>query len=141
MFATKYRGAISSSRVINAFDFLRKRSEEASLAAQREARALEREAQKAATLGDVTEADNALAETDSPSDAEATDKEREEAESGSLGMKRPGPSWGFSAEQESPQGGAGLVSLLGDVASLEERIQGGWNVAIKAGGRSVVVNR
>lgn len=50
--------------------------------------------------------------------------------------RRPAP-WVRNAENTLPKGGAGLVSLMGDMSSLEQRIQGGWNLVIKAGGRYV----
>lgn len=45
--------------------------------------------------------------------------------------------WEKNAESTLPQGGAGLVSLMGDMSSLEQRVQGDWTLAIKAGGRCV----
>ena len=131
MFASKYRGGISSKRIINAFEFLKKRSEEAALAAKREAAVLEREA----TLAVANSGQTTTNET-SEDDKNATNRNFEE---NSSGVKRRRPPWEDEAKSSFPKGGAGLVSLMGDASSLEKRIQGGWNLVIKAGGRCVLV--
>lgn len=127
MFASKYPGGISSKRIINAFEFLRKRSEEAALAARREASALRKQAEAAEPQ--QTEEDPASGEG----------KEGENPVKDSINLERKPAPWVRNAESTLPQGGAGLVSLMGDMSSLEQRIQGGWNMVIKAGGRSVSV--
>lgn len=129
MFASKYRGGISSKRILKAFEFLKKRSEEATLAAQREAEALEKMDQVSAEDSDVEKAN------ETPTgDGEESEENPEES---SYGIKRRRPPWERNAESRLPKGGAGLVSLMGDVSSMEQRIQGGWNLVIKAGGRYV----
>lgn len=134
MFASKYPGGISSKRIINAFEFLRKRSEEAALAAQREASALRKQAQ-AASAGnpeqEQTEEDPASAE------GGEGEKSAENPVENPIDLEQRTPPWVKNAESTLPKGGAGLVSLMGDMSSLEQRIQGGWNLVIKAGGRYV----
>lgn len=132
MFASKYPGGISSKRIINAFEFLRQRSEEAALAARREASALRKQAQAAS----VENPEQQQAE-ESPAAGEG--EGAESSAEGSLGLERRPAPWVRNAESTLPKGGAGLVSLMGDMSSLEQRIQGGWNLVIKAGGRSVPV--
>ena len=134
MFASKYPGGISSKRIINAFEFLRKRSEEAALAAQREASSLRRQAQ-AASEQEKTEEDPASAQ------GERRENSAKNPIENPIELERRPPPWVKNAESLLPTGGAGLVSLMGDMSSLEQRIQGGWNLVIKAGGRYVFAFR
>lgn len=140
LFASKYKGGISKTRIIKAFDFLKQRSEEASLAARRETAVLRKQQEKqqaqdgvdAAAAAAVVAA--AAAEGgDGGGDGKGGKQEQSEQEVFAL-KKAP---WKKNAENTLPQGGAGLVSLMGDVSSLEQRIQGEWTLAIRAGGRCV----
>ncbi|CAM9514000.1 unnamed protein product, partial [Laminaria digitata] len=132
LFASKYPGGISSKRIINAFEFLRKRSEEAALAARREASALRKQAQAAS-------AENPEQQQAEEPPAAGEGEGAESSAEGSLGLERRPAPWVRNAESTLPKGGAGLVSLMGDMSSLEQRIQGGWNLVIKAGGSKVEV--
>ena len=117
---------------MKAFEFLRKRSEEAALAARREASALRKQAEAAS-------AENPEQQQAEDDPASGERQGRENAAEKPLDLERRPPPWVRNAESTLPQGGAGLVSLMGDMSSLEQRIQGGWNLVIKAGGRSVTV--
>lgn len=128
MFASKYKGGISKSRIINAFDFLKKRSEEASLAARREASALRKQREKRLQEEEVEEQDRAQ-------EGGGEEAKQEQSEQEMFALKKT--PWKKNAEKTLPKGGAGLVSLVGDTSDLEQRIQGGWSLAIKASGRSV----
>lgn len=126
MLAFKYKGGISKNRIIKAFDFLKQRSDEASLAARREASMIQKQEEQQRQ----EDADAAVTAGDT-GDGEQTEKTEEEL----FGLKRA--PWEKNADGTLPVGGAGLVSLMGDMSSLEQRIQGGWTLAIRAGGRFV----
>lgn len=134
MFASKYKGGISKNRIIAAFDFLKQRSEEASLAARREASLIRKQQQQAQ---DDADAAAAAAENENGEEGGSGGKQEKTEEELFALKKTP---WEKNAESTLPQGGAGLVSLMGDMSNLEERMQGGWKLAIKAGGRSVIRN-
>lgn len=133
MFACKYQGGMSSKRIMKAFEFLKKRSEEAVRASEREAAELQKQAQAAAAKasGDASEQEGP--EETPVTGGDETNNEENSAEN-PYGLKRRRAPY-LSVENTFPKGGAGLVSLLGDVSSLEQRIQGGWNLVIKTGGR------
>lgn len=133
MFACKYNGGVSSKRIINAFEFLKKRSEEAALAAQREATELRQKAQQALTGAGGEEEDD----QNTPGDEEA--EENSEDGSGLVVRRTARLVIEDQAEKDFPKGGAGLVSLMGDLSSLETRIQGNWKLTIKAGGRCLLM--
>lgn len=128
MFACKYNGGVSSKRIINAFEFLKKRSDEAAVAAQREAAELRRKAQKPPAVAGGEEYDKNM-----PDEEDAEDLSGEPSEL--LRRRRARLTNIDQAKNDFPKGGAGLVSLMGDLSSLETRIQGSWNLVIKAGGR------
>lgn len=133
MLAFKYKGGISKNRIIKAFDFLKQRSDEAALAARREASMIrkQQEQQRQQQQDDADAAAAAGVITDDNGGESKTEKTEEEL----FGLKRA--PWEKNADSTLPEGGAGLVSLMGDMSSLEQRIQGGWTLAIKAGGRCV----
>eukprot|EP00752_Nemacystus_decipiens_P010614 g9452.t1 len=139
MFASKYKGGISKNRIIKAFDFLKQRSEEASLAARREAAVLRKQQQKQQQAQDDADASAAAASTaaaeggDGSVDGQEGEQEKSDQEMFAL-KRKP---WEKNAKSAVPTGGAGLVSLMGDMSSLEQRIQGEWTLAIKAGGSTV----
>lgn len=128
LFACKYNGGVSSKRIINAFEFLKKRSDDAALAAQREAAELRRKAQK-------TSADAGGAEDYQNMPGEEDEEDLSGEPSELLRRRRARLKITDQAKNDFPKGGAGLVSLMGDLSSLETRIQGSWNLVIKAGGR------
>lgn len=130
MFASKYKGGISKNRIIKAFDFLKQRSDEAALAARREAAALRKQQEKQQAQDDADAAAAAAAEG---GDGQKGEEEKSDQEVFAL-KRKP---WEKNAKSTLPEGGAGLVSLMGDMSSLEQRIQGEWTLAIKAGGRCV----
>eukprot|EP00903_Cladosiphon_okamuranus_P009413 g8977.t1 len=134
MFASKYKGGISKNRIIKAFDFLKQRSEEASLAARREAAALRRQQEKQAQ----DDADAAAAAAASAEGTKGVDGKKQEKTDQEVFALKKKP-WEKNASSDFPKGGAGLVSLMGDMSSLEQRIQGEWTLAIKAGGSNVDV--
>ncbi|CAM9383114.1 unnamed protein product [Scytosiphon promiscuus] len=132
MLAFKYKGGISKNRIMKAFDFLKQRSDEASLAARREASMIRKQQeQQRQDDADAAAAAGVIAGDDA--EGEKTEKTEEEL----FGLKRA--PWEKNADSALPEGGAGLVSLMGDMSSLEQRIQGGWTLAIKAGGSTVDV--
>ncbi|CAM9943874.1 unnamed protein product [Ectocarpus sp. 6 AP-2014] len=133
-FASKYKGGISNNRIIAAFDFLKQRSEEASLAARREASLIRKQQQQAQDDADAAAA--AAAENENGEEGGSGGKQEKTEEELFALKKTP---WEKNAENTLQQGGAGLVSLMGDMSNLEERIQGGWKLTIKAGGSSVDV--
>lgn len=136
MFASKYKGGISKNRIIKAFDFLKQRSDEASLAARREAAVLRKQQENQQAQDDAAAA--AAAEGgDGSGDGQEGKEEKSEQEVFAL-KRKP---WEKNAKSALPEGGAGLVSLMGDMSSLEQRIQGEWTLAIKAGGRCVWYRR
>lgn len=130
MFASKYKGGISKNRIIKAFDFLKQRSDEAALAARREAAVLRKQQEKQQAQDDADAAAAAAAEG---GDGQKGEEEKSDQEVFAL-KRKP---WEKNAKSTLPEGGAGLVSLMGDMSSLEQRIQGEWTLAIKAGGRCV----
>ncbi|CAB1105150.1 unnamed protein product [Ectocarpus sp. CCAP 1310/34] len=134
-FASKYKGGISKNRIIAAFDFLKQRSEEASLAARREASLIRKQQQQAQDDADAAAA-AAAAEKENGEEG-GSGRKREKTEEELFALKKT--PWEKNTESTLPQGGAGLVSLMGDMSKLEERIQGGWKLTIKAGGSSVDV--
>lgn len=136
MSASRYKGGISKNRIIKAFDFLKQRSEEASLAARREASLLRKQQeQQARDDADAAAASAAAEEAEGGVGGDGGENGEEKSQEELFRLKRT--PWVKNAESAPPQGGAGLVSLLGDVSSLEQRLQGGWTLAIKAGGRCV----
>ncbi|CAM9356048.1 unnamed protein product [Hapterophycus canaliculatus] len=138
MLAFKYKGGISKNRIIKAFDFLKQRSDEASLAAKREASMIRRQ-QEQQRQAQQEDANAAVAVGVIAADSDEGGK-KEQTEEELFGLKRA--PWEKNADSTLPEGGAGLVSLMGDMSSLEQRIQGGWTLAIKAGGSTVdVLNR
>lgn len=128
MFAFKYKGGISKNRIMKAFDFLKQRSEEASLAARREAAVLRKQQEKQQQAQDDADAAAAAEE-----DGDEEEGKQEKSDQEVFALKRK--PWEKNAKNDLPNGGAGLVSLMGDISSLEQRIQGEWTLAIKAGGR------
>lgn len=137
MFASKYKGGISKGRIIKAFDFLKQRSEEASLAARREAAVLrkQQEKQQAQDDADVAAAATAAAAAGGDGGGDGKEGEQEKSDQEMFALKRK--PWEKNTQSTLPEGGAGLVSLMGDMSSLEQRIQGEWTLAIRAGGRCV----
>lgn len=124
-FTSKYKGGISKNRIINAFDFLKQRSEEASLAARREASMIRKQQEKQ--------------QQQQARDEDEEEGQQEKSEQELFALKKT--PWEKNAESTLPKGGAGLVSLMGDMSNLEGRIQGGWTLAIKASGRYVSCQR
>ncbi|CAM9252814.1 unnamed protein product [Pylaiella littoralis] len=132
MFASKYKGGISKNRIINAFDFLKKRSEEASLAARREASALRKQQEKRQQEEEKEEEEEERARAEDGLEAKQDKSEQE-----MFALKKA--PWKKNTESTLPEGGAGLVSLMGNTSNLEQRIQGGWTLVIKASGSTVDV--
>lgn len=122
MFAFKSRGGINPKRIINAFEFLRSRSEEAALAARREATALKR--QQTASEGEESFAER--------SGEEGSSEQSSRQRSGPQ-IKRSRPR-GSDDDRVLLEEGAGLVSLMGNIEDMEERLTGGWRVVMRADG-------
>lgn len=154
MSASRFRHGISPERILRAFEFLRKRSQEADEVARKEADEALRSANEGGSSGAEASTDTGGKEpgkVESPPSASGrswasaklvmTPEMKREAErmqqkkdAEKARAAKRGKMLSFERKMEAPLlGKAGLVALVGDLESLQERVQGGWKLVVRAG--------
>lgn len=147
MSASRFRQGISSDRILRAFEFLRRRLDEADEVVRQEAEEARKSAQSPAsqdapdTPGPVESGSarpggswssaKLVLTPQQKREAEAREKKRTEERTRAMNRGK------IMSSQKRTQlpvvGKAGLVALMGDLDSLQQRVQGGWKLVVRAG--------